>query len=277
MVYHWFTTIFVVFLPVVILAIFNFFLIQAVRRSRIARKGMTNQQMSSARQVQIIRQENRITLILIVVVIVFLLCQMPTALVLIYTSVHIVELGSSEDNILRGLGNIFNLLVAINAACNFLLYTALSDKYRKYFCNFFLCRHRGRNNRDASRQFDGSPCETDTMETTFRFKKKTFLTPLVKRIELYSGCCNFFIMIHSFSRGTSLRLDYSPMGQSFRRQNQLGSDLRRANTYSTSRYNDLHPNGFRRGNKSSDSFNERSNLRTTVKDSTIPLITIEQV
>lgn len=166
--YHWFTTIFVVFLPVVILAIFNFFLIQAVRRSRIARKGMTNQQMSSARQLQIIRQENRITLILIVVVIVFLLCQMPTALVLIYTSVHIVELGSSEDNILRGLGNIFNLLVAINAACNFLLYTALSDKYRKYFCNFFLCRHRGRNIRDASRQFDGSPSEGDTMETTFR-------------------------------------------------------------------------------------------------------------
>lgn len=88
---------------------------------------------------------------------------------------------------------------------------------------------------------------------------------------------SFLFVIFSFSRGTSLRLDYSPMGNSFRRQNPLGSDLRRANTYSTSRYNDLHPNGFRRGNKSSDSFNERSNLRTTMKDSTIPLIKIEQV
>lgn len=168
LIYHWFTTIFVVFLPVVILAIFNFFLIQAVRKSRIARKGMTNQQMSTVRQLQIIRQENRITLILIAVVIVFLLCQMPTALVLIYTSVHYVDQGSSEDNILRGLGNIFNLLVAINAACNFLLYTALSDKYRKYFCNFFLCRHRGRSIRDASRQFDGSPYEMETMDTSVR-------------------------------------------------------------------------------------------------------------
>lgn len=53
LIYHWFTTIFFVLLPVVILAIFNFFLIQAVRNSRIARKDMTNQQMSSVRQLQV--------------------------------------------------------------------------------------------------------------------------------------------------------------------------------------------------------------------------------
>lgn len=117
---------------------------------------------------QTIRQENRITLILIVVVIVFLICQMPTALVLIYTSIHLAEPGSAEFNILLGLGNIFNLLVAINASCNFLLYTALSDKYRKYFCAFFFCRRRRRAPPNP-RQFNGNPYELDTMDTTIRY------------------------------------------------------------------------------------------------------------
>ncbi|ODM93655.1 FMRFamide receptor, partial [Orchesella cincta] len=213
LVYHWFTTVFFVLLPVVILAIFNFFLIHAVRKSRKVRKVMTNQ-MSSVRQVQIMRQENRITLILIVVVIVFFLSQLPTAFVLIYTSIHVVHLGSVEDNVLRGLGNIFNLLVATNAACNFLLYTALSDKYRKYFCNFFFCRQR-KNTRNA-RQFDGHPFEMDTMDTTL-----------------------------SLTRVSSLRMEYNP-GEN-RRQFGAGGELRRAHTYNytSGRFAHNHPNRLR--------------------------------
>lgn len=86
---------------------------------------------------QMMRQEDRMTVILIVVIIVFLICQMPTALILIYTSMHTPEKGTAEENILLGLGNICNLLVAINAACNFILFTALSDKYRRAFCHVF--------------------------------------------------------------------------------------------------------------------------------------------
>ncbi|ODM89365.1 Neuropeptide capa receptor, partial [Orchesella cincta] len=79
------------------------------------------------------RAENGITVKLIAVVILFLICQMPTALVLIYTSIHIPEPGTKEDSVLLGLGNIFNLLVTINAASNILLYTALCSTYRKHF------------------------------------------------------------------------------------------------------------------------------------------------
>lgn len=39
-------------------------------------------------------------------------------------------------------GNICNFLVALNAACNFLLYCALSDKYRKTVKLLFLGRRR---------------------------------------------------------------------------------------------------------------------------------------
>ncbi|CAL8123658.1 unnamed protein product [Orchesella dallaii] len=248
LVYHWFTTVFFVLLPVVILAIFNFFLIHAVRKSRNVRKVMTNQ-MSSVRQVQIMRQENRITLILIVVVIVFLICQLPTALVLIYTSIHVVQVNSVEDNVLRGLGNIFNLLVATNAACNFLLYTALSDKYRKYFCNFFFCQHQRKNTRNA-RQFDGHPFEMDTMDTTL-----------------------------SLTRVSSLRMEYNPVEN--RRQFGGSGELRRAHTYnySSGRFaqnhpNRLHPNvDHRFGTRNI----QNSNSHMSMKDSTIPLIKIEQV
>ncbi|ODM93048.1 FMRFamide receptor [Orchesella cincta] len=139
--YHWFTTVSFVFLPLVILGILNFFLITAVRTSRRERMMMMSENLTSILKLQASRVDNRITVTLIAVVILFLICQMPTALVLIYTSIHVPEGDSNEESVLLGLGNIFNLLVAINAASNFLLYTALCDKYRKQFCRF-LCLQR---------------------------------------------------------------------------------------------------------------------------------------
>lgn len=78
---------------------------------------------------------------LIAVVVLFLICQIPTAVTLIYSSLtDDPEANSNKDHLMRGLGNIFNLLVAVNAACNFLLYCALSDKYRRTFAMTFLPR-----------------------------------------------------------------------------------------------------------------------------------------
>lgn len=87
------------------------------------------------------QQENKITVTLIAVVVLFLICQSPTAVILIYTSFTEDAIpGSEKDHIIRGLGNIFNLLVAVNASCNFILYCALSDKYRRTFALTFLPR-----------------------------------------------------------------------------------------------------------------------------------------
>ncbi|ODM94193.1 FMRFamide receptor, partial [Orchesella cincta] len=170
--YHWFTTIFFVALPLLILAILNSFLIRDVRRSQIARNATvvdSREGSISARQIQVLesfglripmqfqeflmsfdcyffqrlREESRVTVILIAVVILFIFCQLPTAAVLIYSSfTSLPKRGSVEENILLGLGNIFNLLVAINAASNWCLYTALSGKYRKYFCACFVSNTR---------------------------------------------------------------------------------------------------------------------------------------
>lgn len=73
----------------------------------------------------------------------FLVCQLPTAATLIYKIFHYPQPQSNEEAVLRALGNIFNCLVSINAACNFLLYCALSDKYRRTFMwTFCRCLYR---------------------------------------------------------------------------------------------------------------------------------------
>jgi len=54
---------------------------------------------------------------------------------------------------LLGIENICNLLVSINAASNFVLYTALCDKYRNSFLAVFtICCRMGVGESDASIQ-----------------------------------------------------------------------------------------------------------------------------
>ncbi|XP_055845551.1 putative G-protein coupled receptor F59B2.13 [Episyrphus balteatus] len=121
------STIFV-FIPLGILATFNFFLIVLVRRSKHRRGEMTNAscRRSTRKSSNNVSQENRITVTLIAVVILFIICQLPWAIYLI-----VPEIIKIDENLRSIIGNIFNFLAAINAACNFFLYCVLSDKYRK--------------------------------------------------------------------------------------------------------------------------------------------------
>lgn len=88
-------------------------------------------------------QERRITIMLIAVVILFLVCQVPTAAMLIYTSVHDTIPGTNEYALQLTFGNIFNFLIALNAAGNFILYSFLSRKYRRTFVLLF-CKCLGK-------------------------------------------------------------------------------------------------------------------------------------
>nr|CAD7263941.1 unnamed protein product [Timema shepardi] len=107
-------------------------------------------------------QENKITVTLIAVVVLFMFCQIPTALILLYTSFQEPLRGSDEDNVLRGLGNIFNFLNAVNAACNFILYCAFSDKYRRTFLVTFF----GRWYRAPSRYYSQKSRSTQSSKKT---------------------------------------------------------------------------------------------------------------
>lgn len=82
-------------------------------------------------------QERRITIMLIAVVILFLFCQIPSAAMLLYTSVREMVPNTNEHALVLAFGNIFNFLVAVNAAGNFILYSFLSKKYRSTFVTIF--------------------------------------------------------------------------------------------------------------------------------------------
>lgn len=82
-------------------------------------------------------QERRITIMLISVVILFLFCQIPSAAMLLYTSVREMVPNTNEHALVLAFGNIFNFLVAVNAAGNFILYSFLSKKYRRTFMILF--------------------------------------------------------------------------------------------------------------------------------------------
>ena len=128
-----------VLLPLTLLIIFNSFLIYSYRQSQKLRRIMTARQKVSEKEERAATREIKITSTLITVVIMFLVCQLPTAAMLIYEIFRVAKLTSNEEAVLRALGNIFNFLVSLNAACNFILYCALSDKYRRTFMTTF-CR-----------------------------------------------------------------------------------------------------------------------------------------
>ncbi|XP_046396197.1 FMRFamide receptor isoform X2 [Ischnura elegans] len=135
-IFYWFTCVSFVFLPLVLLFVFNSFLIHAVHTSRRTRRRMTLVRKAGEQSEASQTQENKITITLIAVVILFVVCQLPTALLLIYQTIA-PEPSPVQRTLLRILGNFFNLLVAINAASNFLLYCALSGKYRRTFVRTF--------------------------------------------------------------------------------------------------------------------------------------------
>lgn len=97
---------------------------------------------------------------LIGVVIIFLLCNLPMAFHLIYYHFH-VPVTMVDSNIMKSkywkpvilflsyfcfsvLGNIFNLLVMVNAPCNFFLYCLLSKKFRSTFKQLFFNRRKAK-------------------------------------------------------------------------------------------------------------------------------------
>ena len=95
-----------------------------------------NAQRDSIRSADREASEQRITIMLISVVVVFLVCQLPQAILKLYT-VYVVStpgaLTAARRLELAIGGNFCNLLVIINSAVNFVLYSALSAKFRQTF------------------------------------------------------------------------------------------------------------------------------------------------
>ncbi|GAB0096745.1 hypothetical protein DMENIID0001_123080 [Sergentomyia squamirostris] len=135
-IFYIMTSVLFTFLPLILLATFNCFLIAAVHRSHKNRHQMTNTRQGDTNT----SQENKVTVTLIAVVLLFLICQTPTAIFLIYISWAPEHSDPRYRNLDYAMGNILNFLVTLNAACNFLLYCAFSAKYRNTVAMLFTRR-----------------------------------------------------------------------------------------------------------------------------------------
>lgn len=159
---------------------------------RIFPFNLSQQQSDSA-------QENKVTITLIAVVILFLVCQTPSAIQLLWTidydkgdhkSPNLI-LGKSIELFVRfylinsyfpffhsaraAINNFFNLLVNLNAASNFILYCALSDKYRKTVKAIFCGMKPMRKNTLSSSRFTSG--RTTTSSFYSRSNKSSFFKP----------------------------------------------------------------------------------------------------
>lgn len=131
--YYWLTAVVFVFIPIVLLFIFNGFLVRSLKTAATIRRQISSRGTKSMKKAQ---QENKTTLMLVAVVLVFLICQLPSAVLLIMSN-FIPHDDMSTWNLVIGLNNISNLLMAINASCNFILYSLLSRKFRQTFRTTF--------------------------------------------------------------------------------------------------------------------------------------------
>nr|CAH7722349.1 unnamed protein product [Callosobruchus chinensis] len=185
---YWYSALFFGIIPLVLIATFNCFLIRAVYLSQQLRRVMTN----STDNV-LFTNERRITIILIGIVISFLVCNTPTSAHLIYYHFHKVTT-ARENNLMRILGNIFNLMLMLNAPCNFLIYCVLSKKFRTTFKKIFCERRK-------QKQLDGDTLLLASTRSNHTFNP--YKDGLVKRKNFseYRTPRNIEVTIYLFNRG----------------------------------------------------------------------------
>ena len=161
--YFWFLAILFQFMPLTLLIILNSFLIGYINNDRIEGKrnsdGFRSDSNKLYRNSNLKKSnKNKATWFLVIMVLVFLICQLPSALLLIYGAIFPLESyqGFFSDDIVIGLNNIANGLVCINASINFILYSSFSNNFSRNFLPIFCGRNPQINRRKHLKKFKKS-------------------------------------------------------------------------------------------------------------------------
>ena len=129
-VYYVCRAIFVQFIPCILLTVFTYLLTRSFyeRYSPIRKTSDTNNVNSRKR----IRNAQRTTFMLVVVLICFLVTEVPfTLLLIIVTFQNVLNLTLISYNCQKIAGYILNFLILLNFPCNFFIYCLLSKRFRK--------------------------------------------------------------------------------------------------------------------------------------------------
>ena len=176
------------FLPLVLLAVFNILLIRTVFRAAHRRRSMLEcrqqRDSTSGRSERQQREQQKVTVTLISVVLVFLFCHTPQAIQNIYYHVNNDVNNNDEEQTktyTRSIFNsIFNMLVMINASINFVLYSTFNTKFRRTFKRMSLRTYKrlqGRVGLDKQRQLGHA---YDNTSSPYRDALTTSTTKMTK-------------------------------------------------------------------------------------------------
>lgn len=168
--YWWYVAIFT-FMPLVLLLVFNLLLIRSVCEANRKRQ-MLSQTRVIGETTKQTKEQQHVTMMLISVVLIFLICQTPQAILLLFSSYaqsyHI-------DDYIKIAGNICNLLVQINASANFLLYSYFSSKFRRTFrrvvCRCKISQNNSLQTFAINFQLKPSSSTRTTLTSSYRLRR----------------------------------------------------------------------------------------------------------
>ena len=118
--YTWVQNLLRSIIPLFVLMILNGMIIQALRKERVPGKKMT--------------ARNRITIMLIVVIVTFLVCIFPDCIMSTFFGFGYYD----ADYLVRGVRELTDTLLAINSAVNFIIYCSFSKVFRDTFTELFV-------------------------------------------------------------------------------------------------------------------------------------------
>ena len=93
---------------------------------------------------RISREQNKVTLLLVTIVMIFFVCQLPWTAIYLYKNLG-PKPSPSGIIWLKIAGNVCNLLALVNASVNFYLYSCFSKRFRRTLAKLVFCWRRKRN------------------------------------------------------------------------------------------------------------------------------------
>ena len=117
--YNWVQSLLRSIIPLFILIAMNFFIISALRKTRANKK---------------LASRNKITLMLIIVIIFFIFCITPDAIMSSFFNLGYTE---SKNFLVKGVREITDSLLGVNAAVNYFLYMIFNKIFRDQFMQLF--------------------------------------------------------------------------------------------------------------------------------------------
>ena len=141
--------------PLLMLIILNLRLIKALHAVRRKQKDMNKTS----------KHRENITLMLVVVVSIFIICELPDLILRIVATLGEFLSNMAIDYIILKYINVFtNLMLAVNSSINFLIYCLIGKKFRKILAEMYACRH-GRSGRSEMSETEPLTLTTRTAAT----------------------------------------------------------------------------------------------------------------